>query len=119
VLAPLVNQFTISPRKVRLGGRKRTKKATMRIGFSEAARVTVTIERKRRCPRKRPRCNKFPRFATLSSKGNPRLAATLSFTKKIGRKKLTPGTYRAGAVATDLAGNASKVKRASFKVVRR
>jgi hypothetical protein len=119
ILAPFFNRFTLSPRQVRLSGPRRTKKTTLRMGLSEAATVVVTIERKRRCPRSRPRCNKFPRFGTLTSQPPAGLTAAVTFTNRIGQRKLTPGSYRASAIATDLAGNPSTARRVSFKVVRR
>jgi hypothetical protein len=118
-LAPFFNRFKLSPRRVRLSGPRRTKKTTLRMGLSEAATVVVTIERKHRCPRRRRRCNKFPRFGALTSRPPPGLTATVTFKKRIGRRRLTAGSYRASAIATDLAGNHSKVRRVSFRVVRR
>ena len=40
------------------------------------------------------------------------------FSGRIGRKKLTPGSYRATLVATDAANNKSQPKRIAFKVVK-
>jgi hypothetical protein len=36
--------------------------------------------------------------------------------QRIGKRRLQPGTYRASAVAKDLAGNRSKLKRLRFTV---
>jgi hypothetical protein len=107
------------------------KGTTFRYTLSEAARVVVTIEREstgrtvgRKCVkqtsknRKRKKCKRYTktgRFAITSTAGANRHA----FSGRIGRKSLGVASYRASLVATDAAGNASKVKRLSFKVVRR
>jgi hypothetical protein len=41
-----------------------------------------------------------------------------SFSGRIGKKTLRPGTYRATLVATDAAGNRSLPKRLKFRIVR-
>jgi hypothetical protein len=41
------------------------------------------------------------------------------FSGRIGTKKLSPGRYRAVLRATDVAGNASKTKTLTFRIVRR
>jgi hypothetical protein len=42
----------------------------------------------------------------------------VNFRKKIGKRKLRPGVYRATIVATDKAGNRSKVRRLKFRIIR-
>jgi uncharacterized delta-60 repeat protein len=111
---------------------KRAKRGTtFRYTLSEAARVVFRIERKgrgrkvgRRCRaqtrknRKRRRCVRYQRvgsFAQAGKAGRNRKP----FSGKIGRRRLRPARYRATLTATDPAGNVSKPKRVSFRVVRR
>jgi len=42
-----------------------------------------------------------------------------AFSGRIGKRALKPGSYRASLTAKDPAGNASKVKRLGFRIVRR
>jgi len=116
------------PREVAVAAAKGT---TIRYTLSEAARVTVTIERRTpgrkvkgkcrkqtRANRRKPACKRWVRagrFAVASVAG----ANRKKFSGRIGRRVLGPGTYRAVLVATDAAGNASAPKRLGFKVVRR
>jgi hypothetical protein len=43
---------------------------------------------------------------------------SLKFSGRIGRRALRPGSYRATITATDAAGNKSRPKTLSFKIVR-
>jgi hypothetical protein len=81
---------------------------TFRYRLSEAARVVFTIQR-----RKGKRFVQAKRFAKQSKAG----ANSKRFSGRIGKRALKPGRYRATLVATDAAGNRSKAKRLTFKVV--
>jgi VCBS repeat-containing protein len=115
-----------------VSGSGRARRGTTFVySLSEQSRVVFTIEQKAtgrrvgtRCQRptsrnrKRRRCTRYVvigRFAQDGDAGTNRKA----FSGKIGRRTLRPGKYRATLVATDAAGNASRVKRLNFKVVRR
>jgi secreted trypsin-like serine protease len=103
---------------------------TFRYSLSEAARVVFTIEqalpgrrsgrscvkptRKNRSKRRCTRVQLFGRFAVASkAQSNSK-----SYSGRIGRKAMKPGSYTAKLVATDAAGNASAAKTLKLKVVR-
>lgn len=98
---------------------------------SEPARVVFTIHAKQigrrvrgkcRAPTRRNtgrrKCTRFVRRGAFAHNGATG-ANRKKFSGKIGRRRLRPGRYRASLVARDAAGNASKVKRLNFRVVRR
>jgi hypothetical protein len=98
--------------------------------LSEAARVTFTIEspaagRKvgKACvkPTARNRsaraCTRWVKVGSFFQNGLPG-ANTKPFSGKIGRRTLSPGSYRASITAKDAAGNNSAVVRLNFRVVR-
>jgi hypothetical protein len=101
-----------------------------RFALSEDARVVFTIHRvlpgRRvggRCVKQTARnrskraCKRYvkPRRFAMSA---PAGTNTKRFSGRIGRRTLALGSYRATLVARDAAGNASKAKRLSFRVVR-
>jgi hypothetical protein len=121
-VAPVFSNVSLTPAK--------TKKATtFAYTLSEAARVVFTIEQRlpgrrvgskckppSRSNRRRPKCTRYAlvgSFAQQSTRGINRR----SFSGKIGKRKLTTGTYRVTLVATDAAGNASRPDRLSLVVV--
>jgi CSLREA domain-containing protein len=85
---------------------------TFRLKLSEAARVVFTLQR--RSAGRHKRWVKAGRFAMKAKQG----ANKKAFSGRIGRKALRPGTYRATLVARDAAGNRSKPRRLSLRVVR-
>jgi hypothetical protein len=96
--------MTIAPRRFRAGRRA----ARLRIGLTEAAKVTVTWTKVR------ARRSAGSTTRTLAA-GTTKLA----FSGKDRRgRKLKPGRYRAVARAVDAAGNASKVVTAVFTIRR-
>jgi len=132
--ARLTNRtFAINPKgaseKAVAAAAKKGTKFVYRV--SEASRVVFTIERKQggrrvgktcrkpsRSNRRRKACTRFTtvgRFAEAAAAG----ANTKRFSGRIGKRKLSPGSYRATLRAKDPAGNASAAKRLNFKVVRR
>jgi uncharacterized delta-60 repeat protein len=97
--------------------------------LSEAARVTIRLERVRpgvlrgkRCvQRKRrqrgKRCTRFVRAGQLV-RASPRGTSRVPFNGRVKRRALALGSYRAVIRATDAAGNKSAERRLSFQVVR-
>jgi hypothetical protein len=69
--------------------------------------------------RKRARCTRFVRAGTLTYRNRPAGQNSVLFRGRIGRRALRLGGYRATITATDPAGNRSRARRASFRVVRR
>ena len=124
---PVIRFASVLPKKFALGG----KGTTFTYGLSEPARVVFTIALRKngrkvggKCVRQtpanrhKPKCKRFStvgRFAQSGHSGKN----TKSFSGRIGKKALKPGSYRATLVATDPAGNRSKPRTLSFKVVRR
>jgi CSLREA domain-containing protein len=99
------------PREKPVAGVK--KGTTFRYTLSEAARVTFAIQRvvRRRGHKRNLRAKRFA-AAGISGANRHR------FSGRIGRRALPPGSYRATLVAKDSAGQASKPKRLTFRVVR-
>jgi hypothetical protein len=110
--------------------RKKLKRGTaFKFRLSEVARTTITIARKapgrrngKRCVKPRPglkkRCTRYLSAMKLTRSKTKLGANTVAFTGRVGKKKLTPGAYRATLVATDPTGNRSKPARVTFTVVR-
>lgn len=115
-------------------GRRAPKRGTtIRFTLSEAARVTLTVERRaagrrsgRRCVaptaklrRARARaCTRFVVAGTLMRGSGRQGANAVAFSGRIGRRALTAGRYRVTATAADAAGNRAAAIRAAFRVVR-
>jgi len=133
---PVVTRARVSPRNVVVGpGRTpvrlvRRKGATISFTLSEQAAVSLRIERVlrgrrvgRRCVRPRPslgkkrRCIRYQRTGTLRRSGKQG-RNSVRFTGRIGKRALRRGRYRLAITARDTAGNRSKPKRASFRIVR-
>jgi hypothetical protein len=126
-VAPGLQSFSITRRSFRRG----TRGIQLRWTLTEAARATITIDRKttgrrvgRRCVKatrrnsSRRKCTRYVKQGTItrnSTAGSNRLA----FSGRVGRKNLAVGTYRATIVARDAAGNTSRKRTLSFKIVRR
>lgn len=102
---------------------------TLRYTLSESARVTITITRRdsgrrkgkkcvkptRRLQRAR-RCKRDTLKGTLTRTGTLG-ANALAFSGRIGTKKLPPGNYRMGLVATDTANNKSSPTQLAFVIL--
>ena len=133
---PVVSRARISPRSVRVGRGATPLKAARRTGatisftLSEQAAVSLRIERAlrgrrsgRRCVRpkrslaKKRRCTRFKRAGTLARPGRQG-RNSVRFSGRIGKRALARGRYRLTITATDAAGNRSKPRRASFRIVR-
>jgi hypothetical protein len=97
------------------GRRARVKRGTtFRYRLSEAAVVTVVIERKLRRLRHRPR---WRRAGMLRAGERAGRQATF-FSGRLRRRALAPGRYRARIRARDTLGARSAERRLSFRVVR-
>jgi streptogramin lyase len=137
--APGVSGLGMSDRTVVVGKGATAKIAaktgtTIRYTLSEAAKVTLRFDRKlkgrrvkkgkkRVCAkptrknRKKHACTRYKSSGTLtrtSKKGKN----SVKFTGRIGKKALRRGGYRLTVLATDAAGNKSKPRTLSFKVVK-
>jgi DNA-binding beta-propeller fold protein YncE len=85
-----------------------------RYTLSEAARIRIRIERRKR--RKRGGKVRFRSLGSVRAKGRSGRNRT-PFNGRLRGRKLKPGAYRATAVATDSAGGRSKPRRVGFRVV--
>ena len=139
-LAPAVSSFGMSRRVFAVAAgptplsaqrrRRAAKGTTFRFSLSEPARVAIRIERRargfkrgRRCvkspPRSGPRrrCTRYVRAGTLTRDGQPGTNSVV-FSGRLGRRALRAGRHRARLTATDAAGNRSRARALSFRVVR-
>jgi hypothetical protein len=118
--------------------RRRVPRGTkIRFRLSEAAKVKLVIERKlpgrktrrrvggrlrtvcvrpTRALRRARRCTRYVRAGTLTRTYAVAGAKTVSFSGRIGRRKLKVGKYRLTLTATDGAGNRSRAQRRAFTV---
>jgi hypothetical protein len=104
--APVLSDFA----STRKAFAKRTR---FRFTLSEDARVTIRIQRAIGTgARKRYRTLTAIRRAGAAGRN------ATAFSRKIGRRVLRPGRYRAVAIATDTAGNRSAPRRAAFRIAR-
>jgi hypothetical protein len=100
-------RFTLGKRRTVRAARGEPARGTKFVfSLSEDARTRIAIARKR---------TRIVLTRSRTKRGVNRVA----FSGRIGRRKLKPGVYRATLVATDAAGNRSKPKRLTFRVVRR
>jgi virginiamycin B lyase len=103
---------------------------TIRYTLSEKATVKLRFERKlagrrrgrkcvkpRRSLRRKRRCTRHKHAGTLT-RSSKQGKNSVKFSGRIGRKALKRGRYRLVVTATDTAGNKSKAKRLSFRVVK-
>jgi streptogramin lyase len=133
---PVISGARISPTKVLVGKDRTPVKITRKTGttisysLSEAARVSLRIERAlsgrksgkrclkpKRSLRHKKKCTRYKRSGTLvrsGKKGKNRH----HFSGRIGKKALKVGRYRLSILATDAAGNKAKQKRKAFRIVR-
>ena len=135
---PSVSRFSMTRRRFRVG-RSRTPRTalaprgtTFRFRLSELATVRIAIQRAlpgrrvgRRCRRptrrlrNRRRCTRFVRRGTLTRRNLKAGSRRVRFSGRIGRVALKVSRYRATISATDPAGNRSRSRRVTFRVVRR
>jgi hypothetical protein len=120
--------FHVSSKSTAVSAKKKKvpKGTKIRFTLSEAAKVSLKIERRSTGHRKGKKClakrRTGKRCAIYTSKGTLRRSGrsgsnSVAFSGRIGKKKLPKGSYRITATATDAAGNKSRKKTATFKVV--
>jgi hypothetical protein len=136
-VAPKLSKASLShkrftARKPVQKGRKRGSKLSFTL--SEAARVTVAVERKadgrrvkvrgkRRCVKPtnanaaKPGCTRYAAAGKLRKAGKAGVN-TLKLTGKVGGKTLKPGRYRLTLTAVDASGLRSKPLRVGFAILR-
>lgn len=114
--APAVTGFNVTnsvfaPMGVGAAAQRREPKrgTTFRYALSEAARVTITIQRKVRA--------RYRRVGRLRAQEQAGRQST-RFSGRLKKKALRPGRYRATIVAVDSLGARSKPRRLRFRVVR-
>ncbi|MBA3262092.1 MAG: M36 family metallopeptidase [Thermoleophilaceae bacterium] len=136
--APSISRVSMTRRRFKVGRARTSPSASTPSGtaftfrLSERATVRIAIERgsagrvvrgrclpAKRSLRRRPRCTRYARVATLVRAYLPAGARQVAFSGRIGRRALRPGAYRATISATDPAGNRSRVVRLTFSIVRR
>ena len=121
--------------KARAGARRKVKRGTrFRYTLSEAARVTIRIERvlpgrvrgrgsRRKCVkptarnRKARRCKRYKRVTTLVANEQAGRQST-AFTGRVRGRALRRGRYRARLVASDALGTRSAETRIALRIVR-
>jgi glucose/arabinose dehydrogenase len=125
------SSFAVSKRSTAVGAARRPPHGSaFRFTLSERSTVALRIERRttgrkvgKRCvaatPRLRRRraCVRWVRIGTLTR----RLAGgrrTVAFSGRIGKRALTPGSYRAVVTAVDASGNVSRARTVGFRIVR-
>jgi subtilisin-like proprotein convertase family protein len=110
--APGIGAVTLKPAKfaVTRGKARRARGGTtIRYSLSEAASVTLQVER--RVGRR------WRRAASLKQSGRPGVNRK-AFSGRVGRKALRRGTYRLVVVAVDAAGNRATAKPRRFQIVK-
>ena len=133
--APSVSRFTLTHRVFAVAQAAtpvsaRVRGTAFRFRLSEQSAVKIAIKRAlpgrrvgKRCvkPSAHNRhghaCRRFVAAGTLrrSEKAG---AVSDKFSGRIGKRALKPGRYRATITATDAAGNVSKARSASFRIIR-
>lgn len=118
-VAPTLSHVRLTRKRFRVGAKPTALRARIGRGtalslrVSEAARLTVTVERRRVVHHRRV----FRRAGTLvrSLKAGP---ARIAFSGRLGHRRLAAGRYRLTLVARDAAGNVSRRSTLAFTVVR-
>jgi hypothetical protein len=132
---PSVDRFAPSLTGARLSRRRfRAGRASMlSYRLSEAAKVTIRVERKLRGRRvrrngrtrcvkqtrgnvRRRRCARYKRTGSFT-RNSTAGATRIKFSGRIGGRKLRPGSYRLTLIPIDAAGNRGAPRRVSFRIV--
>jgi WD40 repeat protein len=125
------SRFAVAKQATPMSAKKRRrspKGSTVRYTLSEPATVTLTVQQSLKGHKKGRRCVKgskrHARSCTLvSTKGTLTRsgqsgANQLGFSGRLGRRKLSPGSYTLVVRATDSAGNRSRTKTLHFTILR-
>jgi hypothetical protein len=123
-VAPGVSRVKLAKRRFVAG-----KGAPLKLRLSEAGSVRIVISRgmrgrragaackpKTRRNQRRKACTFSKQVATITRRAQPAGDISIPFSGKIGKKKLSPGTYTARVVVTDAAGNRSKATSLVFRI---
>jgi hypothetical protein len=89
------------------------KRTRFRFTLTEAARMRIGVQRVIGTGTR----TRYRAVATITRAGAAGRNST-AFSRKVGRRVLRPGRYRAVARATDAAGNRSAFRRAAFRITR-
>lgn len=100
--------------RLRAGNLRRGRSATLRYTLSEAATVTLKVERR---VKTRGKVRWIKVRGTLRRQGRAG-NNTMRFDGRLQGRRLKPGHYRLVAVARDAAGNQGPPRRATFRIVR-
>ena len=122
-LAPGLTKLKLSRASFRRG-----KSTTISFRLSEAAKVTLSFERKQsgrrvhgRCVKlakgKRANCTRYTRVSSVMSFQGKAGTNKVTFRGKLGRKSLALGSYRLTLQAKDSTGKRSAKLRTSFKLM--
>jgi hypothetical protein len=106
---PTLRRLTLSSKRFRRG-----RSLTIGYRLDEAAKVTVSFERRK--PGRRVRYARVKGKLTVKGKTG---ANRLTFRGRLGKRWLAPGTYRLTLVARDADGDRSKPLRATFRFLKR
>lgn len=128
--APVISRFALAPSAFRASSAARAKGTKVSFTLSEAATVRFSVEQARsgrrvggRCVtatasnRRAPGCTLYRSRAGAFSRKGTKGTNGFTFRGVVGGHRLAPGRYRLKATARDAAGNASKVKRAPFRIL--
>jgi hypothetical protein len=137
--AAVISRFSMTNRRFRVArhptprtARRARRGTAFTFRLSESAAVRISIYRAvpgrrshQRCRRPtrslrhRRRCTRYLLSGELVRRDRPHGSNRVAFSGRIGRRALRAGSYRATITATDRAGNRSRSRRTTFKVVRR
>jgi streptogramin lyase len=131
-LAAIPARFRVAKTATAVSSGKRSPAGTkLRFSLSEPGAVTISFLRARpgrrvngtcrsqsRSNARQRRCTRYAFVGALRRHGLQG-ANAIAFSGRLGKRALTPGAYRASALARDAAGNLSKPSVAGFTIVRR
>jgi hypothetical protein len=123
----VLSSLSAKPSVVRLASaHHKARSATLRFTVSESSRVTITAEialpRRRlgkRCVAGRRHgeaCTVYKKIAGMLSFNAVPGQNTVTFSGRLGTRRLKPGRYRLTAIAIDAAGNRSNATRVTITV---
>ena len=113
VTAPALTGLTLRPRP--LPGHRRRARLSFRL--SEPAEVRLTLEKAAAGRRCGARCVRWSRLPGIRIHAGRAGANRLTFAATLRGRRLPARRYRLSAVARDAAGNASLVRRTSFRIL--
>jgi len=112
-------RFRVAKGRTALAARRKPRIArgtVLRFTSSEASRLSVVVERVQKARRKGRKVLRTRKVATLTRTIKVG-AGRVSFTGRLGRRRLAAGTYRLTLTARDSAGNVSKPVSLTFTIV--